>query len=290
MHNVGIINAGPEYALPIAPLVLNIAKSAPFLMHAMLAVAACHLQYTAANGHLCRHPEALHTQFASQGLRQAITCMRVAQDMDSVLTSSMLLNCLSFCYSSWRNTSDSDKPSWHWLRVQLGLKDLIVHTKPFHAESIWLPMFMDVSATKVIGPPTTGLDMRIAEFIGITETSTYENCLYLEFWEKLEPIVAREPNFECNRLYVDAVGGMNHAFVDLLEQEDIKALVMFAHWLVLILGITRGWITANMVSECKKICGILDARLKVGDRVFLDAPAKACGYVPKALAKERVVA
>ncbi|KAF1836801.1 hypothetical protein BDW02DRAFT_566721 [Decorospora gaudefroyi] len=281
VHNVGAYIAGAEYHHTFTVQALDIAKEVPFLMHAMLAVASCHLQYTLADGRAYRMPEALHTQLASQGLRQAVSHMQAAKDMDSVLTASMLLNFLAFCYTDYQDEeagSHQNKPSWQWLRISIGLRDLLMATKPFHHESIWLPMFVATAAFRFDEPPQNDLDVRLARFCGINSTTTATNNPYFDFYEQLGPLAVRKPSISYLRKYNHAIGGIDQYFVSLLEREDSKAMVLFAHWLALMCALAGGWITRRARRACWMICDILDGRLRDEERVLLVRPAEACGY------------
>lgn len=250
-------------------------------MHAMLALSACHLQHTVHDGRTYRLPEALHTQLASNGLRQAVRCMRSVRDMDSVLTTSMLLNCLSFCYADWHDDETEGqrgRPSWQWLRIQTGLKSLLVETKPFHMDSIFMPMFTATKTFEFRGDPTNDLDEQLARFCDITPESTNVENIYLDFHTQLAPLVVRRPDVYYLRMYSNAIGGIDERFVSLLEQQDSKALMLFAHWLGLMCSCISWWITRRTSRECWMICCILDKRLKGKDRVLLERPAVACGY------------
>lgn len=201
--------------------------------------------------------------------------------MDSVLTASMLLNCLAFCYADWRDDGvdiNRGRPSWQWLRIQMGLKDLLIQTKPFHAESIWLPMFIATSTLVITEPPINDLDVRLASYCGINVTSTQPTCPYLEFYIQLAPLVTRKPSMQYLGLYTNAVGGLDYRFVELLEQEDSKAMVLFAHWLALMMCVDAWWLSRRTRRECWNVCRILDGRLRGGERVLLERPAGACGY------------
>ena len=247
----------------------------------MIALAACHLQHIVTDGRSYRLPEALHTQLASRGLRQAVTHLKSVRDMDSVLTASMLLNCLAFCYADWRD-DDVDikrgRPSWQWLRIQMGLKDILIETKPFHADSIWLPMFIATNTFVITEPPSNDLDTRLAAYCGIDSTSTEANCPYFEFARLLSPLVTREPSVQYLGLYTNAIGGLDYRFVELLEREDSRAMVLFAHWLALMMCVDAWWLTRRTRRECWMMCRILDGRLVGRDRVLLVRSAGACGY------------
>ena len=196
IQNSGGLVLGPDYSKVFTTKALEIALEVPFLMHAMLALSACQLLHTVPERRPYKLPEALHAQLASQGLRRAIGHMNSARDMDAVFTSAMLLNCLAFCYADWREdeaTFERSKPSWQWLRISLGIKDLIIETKPFHKDSIWMPMFVATNTFTIVEPIENDLNARLAEYCNITSDSNDVENAYYAFYEKLGPLVVRAP-------------------------------------------------------------------------------------------------
>lgn len=281
VRNLGHSVAGAEYSEIVTTKAIDIAHETPYLMHAMLALAAGHLQLVVNDGRAYRIPEALNTQLASQGLRTAVMHMRAAKDMDSVLTTSMILNCLAFCYADRHDVEqDSDQSTfnWNWLRILTGLKDLLIETRPFHAESIWMPMFIATKTFAITEPQLNDLDVRLAAYCNITAESTMADNPYVDFYTQLAPLVVRTPGMYYLRLYSNAIGGIDGQFVDLLEKQDSKAMLLFAHWLALMCSCASWWLIQRITRKCWALCQILDRRLRGDERVMLERPAEACGY------------
>ncbi len=78
-------------------------------------------------------------------------------------------------------------------------------------------------------------------------------------------------------MYSNAIGGLNYFFLELLEQGDTKAMLLFVHWLGLMCTFAH-WTTRRIRRECWLICRILDQELVGNDRSLLEKPASACGY------------
>lgn len=276
---IGSTVAGPEYQDIFKVQVLDLAKQVPFLMHAMLALSSCHLHHTLHDGRDYRLPEAFHTQLASEGLRQACVKMNGVKDTDSVLTTSMLLNCLAFCYADFHDDRvERTRPSFQWLRIALGLKNLLMETKPFHRESIWHPMFIATDTFRFTEPRDSDLDEELGSFCGVTPESSEENNVYLAFFVQLAPLVSRNPDLKYMRKYSASVGAIESGFIDLLESDDSRALVLFAHWMALMCSCITWWVTRRISNECWMICSILDRKLKGRQRMLMVKPAVACGY------------
>jgi len=254
-------------------------------MHAMIAVAACHIQHLGIDAQLYRLPEAFHARLASQGLRNAVGSIDGPKEADSVLTAAMLLNGLTFCAADYRDelieaNGWTGKPRYDWLRIQIGLIDLLMRTRPFRSTSIWLPIFAASTKTRIIGPPTNNLDTRLAEFCGINNLRSSQNTNnpYFDFIEKLAPAVVQDPHPRYVQLYINVVGGISSHFIDLLEEQDAKARLLFAHWAALMCSIESWWCKRRTTRECWMACNILQRKLKGRDQELLERPAQACGF------------
>ncbi|KAF2242604.1 hypothetical protein BU26DRAFT_524204 [Trematosphaeria pertusa] len=260
---------------------LDLAKECPFVMHAMIAVAACHLQHLPIDARQYRVPEAFHCQLASRGLRNAVASINGVKEADSVLTTAMLLNCLTFCAADWREADvNGSEQGWEWLRIQIGITDLLIRTRPFHPESIWLPMFMASKTFRIVEPPQNDLDARLAAFCGIdVESDTAEGNKYFDFFQGLAPIVTRPADVKYFNAYINAVGGISYEFIGLLEARDTRALLLFAHWAALMCAVRSWWNERRTSRACWAVCSILQGRLKGRDLELLEQPAKACGFL-----------
>jgi hypothetical protein len=142
-----------------------------------------------------------HCHLASRGLRQSIASMVDKDDSDAILTTSMLLNTLCYCAADYRDEElhspdGSHRPRWDWFRIQIGITDLLIRTKPFHPESIWLFL--------LARPPNFHLDIlrdsnlgaQLADFCGLGEDSCADNNVYFEPIRLLTPVVERPPSVE----------------------------------------------------------------------------------------------
>lgn len=264
--------------------VVQLGTEHPYLMHAILALSACHLQHIGIEAPQYRLPESLHCHFASRGLRSAVAVIEGQKQSHAVLSTAMLLNTLTFCVADYRDEprlspQNSRGPSWDWLRIQTGLTSLLSKTAPYHGESIWRVVFRASNTFKITEPPVNNLDDDLRVFCGVNEQSTSENNPYLDVLELLGPLVTRTPTSEYLLSYLRPVGGMSSTFVTLLEQQDIRALLLFAHWLALMCSIDHWWCVVRTSRECWKICELLSRRLDSRDTHLLNIPARACGYL-----------
>ncbi|KIW00401.1 uncharacterized protein PV09_08110 [Verruconis gallopava] len=268
---------GQNATFVYATKALELAKEKSYLMHAAIAQAACHLNQLNPDDPKFRMAEAFHTQLASRGLCEAVNRINGLKDSDAVLTTAMLVNGISFCSAEYRD--DEFVPQWWWLRVQLGLRELLARTSPYHSESMWKSLFDASDSFQICEPPTNDLAQRIADFCGISDSSTAENCVYFEPVRWLWPIVTRPPRKKYLLLYLRFIGSITNEFVDLLEARDEKALLIFGHWLALMCSINEWWSVRRTRRECWKICDFLLNKLRGPDLELLEFPAQACGYL-----------
>jgi hypothetical protein len=247
-------------------------------MHAAIAHAACHLNHLNPEESKYHVVEAFHIQLASRGLRDAVASINGLKDSDAILTTAMLINGIAFCAAEYRD--DKRVPQWGWLRIAIGLTDLLIRTSPYHPESMWRFMFAASNAFEILEPPSNNeLAQRLSDFCEITEESTEENCVYFEPMRWLWPIITRPPNKAYLLLYLRFVGSITSEIVDLLEARDVKALLIFANWLALMCSINEWWSTRRTTRECWKICDYLVTVLKDDDLELMELPARACGYL-----------
>jgi hypothetical protein len=263
--------------------VLSLALEYPYLMHAMMAVSSCHLQHMDIDAKEYRRPEALHCHFASQGLRSAVSMMSGPKDCDAVLSTAMMLNTLTFCLADYRDEppfegGSTQEPRYDWLRIQIGLTTLLCETSPYHPESCWLFLFMATDNFTISEPPETNLGEQLAEICGVDENSTEENNPYYEVLKFLTPILARKPSEKYLLLYLRTIGAINSDFINRMETMDIRALLIFAHWLALMCSIDQWWCVRRTRRECWTICDILSTKMAPNYAKLLEFPANACGY------------
>jgi hypothetical protein len=273
----------PESAAVYSNQGLSLANRFPYVMHAMIAVTACNLQHMGIDARQYRLPEAFHFYLACRGLRKAVATINGPKESDAVLTASMLLNALTFCAADYRDeppfsTLGHQGPRWDWLRVQIGLTQLLAQTSPYRPQSIWNFTFQATDNLEITEPPRNNLGEQLAHFCGLDGNSKPEESPYLEPVRLLTPILARKPSLDYILLYLRTIGGFSVRFVDLLEEEHTRALLLFAHWLGLMCSIDQWWCVRRTRRECWTICDILSNRLDSDSLALLKFPAGACGY------------
>jgi hypothetical protein len=260
---------------------VELGKEYPIVMHAILAVSACHLQALGCKARPYRIPESFHCQHAIRGLHKAVVTFNGVKEADSVLTTAMLLNSLVSTkgeYFDGNQNRNTGELRWGWLRFQIGITDLLMRTKPYHPQSIWLPMFLSSKQRLPISDRRSDLDRQLAELCGIDQDSTAEDNPYFDFWVQLAPLVIRAPGPQYMRWYVEAMGGVDLRFIELLEKQDIPALMLFAHWAALMSSLESWAVSRSLNKICWKICKNLQLRMKISELHLLGIPAEAVGF------------
>ncbi|KAF1949577.1 hypothetical protein CC80DRAFT_540147 [Byssothecium circinans] len=263
-----------------SPSALELAKEYPYIMHGMIALAACHLQHMGIDGRRYRNSEAFHCQSASRGLRDAVASIKDVKEADAVIATAMLLNCFSFCAPDYREPDPViiDGRPWTWLRIQVGFAEMLMRIQPFWAESMWGSHLLTRPRWHIDAPPVNGLDVQLAAFCGIDQDSTAENCPYFEFWKRISLLVVHEPSEARLRMYVAAIGSMSPELVRLFETGDTKALMLFVHWSRLMIKVEIWWSARRMKSTCWAACNMLRQKIDRADSHLLEHPAEACGF------------
>jgi hypothetical protein len=276
---------------------LKFAMTHPFLMHATLAFAAAHLKYLvpfSANPIAYRQnaiAEAYHWQRASHLFRKELNsplglCF---QNMDPILTASMLLARQSFLLDdgdlefpkSFVNVPpEQTASSVNWFTVQSGIKSLLIAFQAHIPQSIWFPVFRESDDNRGTffdeRPGAKGLIPALAEFCGITETSTTANNPYHAPLRLLTPLLRLEAGIETFSKLITFMGRMDARFHGLLIEKDTGALLLFSYWLALMSKAEQWWIVGRVRNECVAICRFLrndsDPRL----RALLEFPVNTC--------------
>lgn len=263
--------------------VMDLARESPFLMHALIATSACHHHHLGVDNKAFRYPELLHLHHASHGLRNGVTSIKGARDADSVLTTAMLLNSLTFCAADYRDDAALTVQGNHmlrfdWLRIQIGMTALLKKTAPFHPDSIWMPMFRATVNFKITEPTESNLGEELYSFCEFSDEDSATNNPYFEIAEALRLTVSHKATEQYLPLYLNTIGAITHEFINLMEKHDTKALMLFTHWLALMCSVNKWWSVRRTTRECWRICDILCRSLEPKDMKLLERPAKACGY------------
>jgi hypothetical protein len=259
-------------------------------MHAVLAVSATQLRRLNTQNRLARLAEIQHWQCALSSFRQALTGPLTRDNCDAILLSSILLNLMSFSYipnddlsplGSWVFSSSPRK--LNWLYIQLGISRLLEQTKPFHADSRLIPLFLASDDGKGTysdeSPGIQGLPEEFVKLCDLNENSTPENNPYHLPVRLLTPLLKLERRAENTFKFIHWFAAVDDKFATLLQKKDHPALLIFSYWLAMLCDLNQWWCDDRAKRECYAICMVLSESSSEDILRLLDYPAKACGYV-----------
>lgn len=235
--------------VPLSPSIWHLSCQYPHLLSAILAVSACHLSHTTPNASAYRIAECELTSTALGLFRSAIgQPLGSLSGSDAALLTSMMLNTLAFAAvdrvddptASWVFSDDENRLDW--LELQLGLKTLLLATRPFRSGSILHPVF----AASELGHRdlSTSQDGRdgdsMLRFIPDPDSVSGQKDL-VEPVTILAQIRGFPPSPEHIFRYVQFIRTVEPRFIRRLYCRDERALWIFGHWLGLISRIPGMW-------------------------------------------------
>ena len=176
----------------------------------------------------------------------------------------------------------SSPRSLDWLSVQLGLRHLLLETRPFRKDSKLIPLFLTcdtihgTSAAKRAG--IEGLSLEFDSICGLDETSSSESNPYHDTLQRLIPLMSLVPSLENIFNLLDWFGSVDKHFFALLQEKDPPALLIFGYWLGMLCYLHQWWCQDRAKRECTAICVFLELQGDARIWRLLEFPARACGY------------
>jgi hypothetical protein len=282
LHHV-TVDLDTFLGMPLEPSLWDLACTHPHLLAAILALSACHLRHHSPDPYQHRIAEFSFESIALRMFQITLPDPLDQQRSDALLLTSMMLNTLTFafvddaaCSTSWVSSDQADRLGW--LSLQLGLKPLLLATKPFHERSILQPIFIasddehktfsaeGVSADRV---PEVWLKVLCGKAWGQNicgEKPKGEDALgqYLhEPTRILSEIRRLQPSGENVLLFVQFVRKLDYEFLAMLFDRDERALWVMGYWLGLLgrldmwwskLRVARDWMAIRNFLLEKGVC------------------------------------
>ncbi|KAF2499638.1 hypothetical protein BU16DRAFT_503884 [Lophium mytilinum] len=276
----------------------NIGLGAPYVLHGILAFAACHLNYLRP-GHLKYEiASTIHYNSSLALYSNQISLHVGADNADQLFGTWFLLGPMTF----WNLSRPADQllleshtknaighGHFTWLRALQGTRILQddpaiqTHLK----DSIWAPTFLEARAWEADIDMSNGSQIKSDTYLILTalkelcdfrvDSYSTDNP-YQHPIRRLSRLFATKPHRDMVGWYMVWVGKLSPEYLDLLEESDSKALLILAYWCALILRIDIWWITRSAKQKCTEICTYLDQSAEPGVRGLLEFPASACGY------------
>ncbi|KAL2869141.1 Zn(II)2Cys6 transcription factor [Aspergillus lucknowensis] len=270
---------------------IHVALNAPYLMYAILAAGALHINRTCPGSRAYELAEAHFTQQAAHLLQVAIQSGVNQNSIDGLVSASMLMGLLSLyppsfsAAESWvftRKASDMN-----WLCLQGGLACIVAEAGPLLQHCIWAGSFSPLDEWEGslyqydIEQGREGLHDALADLCEINNYSTRATNAYYMAVKLLSPLLVLEATSENAALSAKWIGRLEHAFVALLRHRDSRALVVFAHWMGLLCTLSQfeQWVEGRIRQECVAICMYLESMRDPVIQPYLEYPATSCGYI-----------
>lgn len=281
------------FALPHAGNVLPLCQGRPHLYNTVLAVAACHLRHHSPDPGHHRVAEHFRQSLAFQGFQGALSRPLLTlgpNEVGIVILNAVLLNLLAFVLPAEEDPSPAagalgegadPTKSWvfsnrpdrlNWLGVQLGLKPLLMETRPVRGGVRLGPVFNDPDDKRGafsqggIGPEYHVPDVWLSAF-GMNRDQTHHSVdayespqsqaspkriqdlaseeldlfLYLEPLRSLSVIKDIEPTDVNFHQYLQFPGTIGPEFQTRLYERDEKAMWVFGYWLGLMCRFEHIW-------------------------------------------------
>ena len=274
----------------------------PFLLHAMLAVAAAHRRtledwaLRPAASEVARHQRALYTF----GRRMARPMRR--DDMEAMLVTAGLLNATDMAAidttdpaRAWPNVDRPD--ALGWIAVGGGPKAITDSAAPWiEADAAGPPRddgsreaqrLRDALARMHLTPDLSALPAGLVALCDVDAHSDRETHPYLAALQDTAPVLNR-PDGGGFSLLRDSkfLGAMRPAFLARLRARDARALVVLARWYAKMATLALPWWMVKRVTvECKAICLFLRAHPDPRVRAEMRHPEAVSGYGPPAFAR-----
>lgn len=201
----------------------------------------------------------------------------------------------SFVWLQHRSERDT---ALKWLGIEAGFKGLLPAMAPWLSESYWLPIlgtvdFTDEFNLKALSaafqqegnsgdPSLDPVELHFIKLCGIEADSVDSNPYYvnleLVLWcRRMQPV-----SVETFTKLLNFAARMTPGFYGMLLDLDTAALLILAHWLVLMLGVGQWWITSRCLVEIREIVrfvlqGEAVGKIDEGIAVLLREPAAAVG-------------
>ena len=231
--------------------------------------------------------EAYHWQQAIDLYSKEIRAGVGIHNMDALFSTFMLIGVLSFSvdeYNPGNSWVFSDAPDGlNWLMLQGGLRYLIEQTNPWLYRSIWFDSFKQSYDENVDfhdeRPGRVDLHPELADLCEIDDTTTVDSNPYHWPLRMLSNMLHLEQSPKNFPKFVPFMGRLLPDYLELLQEKDPRALLIFSWWLALMCSVKNWWLETRIHSECVAICMSLEPIATPLILKLLEFPAEACGYV-----------
>ncbi|KAK4497516.1 hypothetical protein PRZ48_011967 [Zasmidium cellare] len=218
----------------------------------------------------------------AQGFQQTISKPIAKEQSDAVLVTCLMINVHYFSWVDTINPKDSwvfskDPHRVSWLSVQQGMGALLEQVRPFLVDTEVMHYFY-VS-------PTDREDVRrlpdaMWELCEVTDEMGLHAVHPNPYHDPLHALALLMPLEPDNFMkYLHFGARIYPPYVELLQKNDHRALLILSYWFALLGGSGIWWTKRRVQRDCLAICMLLDAFGSDKIHSLLDFPAAACGHI-----------
>jgi hypothetical protein len=269
---------------------LQLSLGAPYLLHAILAFSASHLSFLRPNQGKYSIATTLHYSRSLTSYSSQIRTCLDANNADSILGCCHLHTMLAF-----RNVQSienvEDDYALTWLRTMRGVRILrdTSNLRPCLDGCIWRPVLIESTSSEEVACNHTESE-ETNSWASITSKALHRLC-EVEFNPTMQGNPYQQPLsrlcllMRCDigqdkiGMFMVFIGKLPYSFIQLLDQNDPRAMLILCYWCALLSQIEQWWIVRSANVECTRLCTYLDTIPDQRIHDMLRFPASKCGYL-----------
>lgn len=266
---------------------LQLSVEAPYLMHAILAFSASHLNFLHPTERKYRIAATLHYD-----LSLALYSAQIRNGIDACNADAILGCCFLHTMLAFQNVQSAEQVEsgneLTWLRTMQGTAILRSNIHPHLDDtSIWHRVaiesrgeeefFCNHIESEISWASTTSKALhRLCEME--LESSVQENP-YEKPLSRLCLLMQCDIGQDKIGMFMSFIGRLPPNFVQLLDGNDPRATLILCYWCALLSQIEQWWIVRSATVECARFCAYLDTIPDEMVHDLLRFPASKCGYL-----------
>ncbi|PMD34944.1 hypothetical protein L207DRAFT_436222 [Hyaloscypha variabilis F] len=281
----GLWIGSPACQITMQQHCLQLMVGAPYLLHAVLAFSSSHLSFLHPSERRYRVTATFHYDLSLASYSSQISTGLDASNADSLLGCCYLHTMLAF-----RNLQlDDDSQEGNaltWLRTMQGTSILRSNLNPCLNNSVLHPLNLESRSWEEVicnhldsgDSWASKASQALHQFCGVNSKSVLEENLYEDPLCRLCQLIQLEIGPDNIGMFMSFIGRLRSSFVELLDRNDPKAMMILCYWCALLSQIDQWWIVASATSECLRLCKLLYVVPDQRIQDLLEFPASKCGF------------
>lgn len=273
---------------------LKLAVDAPYLLHAIIAFSATHMQFCRSEVGSYDVVATFHYAVSLKTFATQLGTSVTAENADALFASCFLHSMLAFGRKSHNRLDEQpaicDKMQFGWLRSIRGVPTLQA-TKSIQqnlSQSLWYPVFQKsgglrpsaatLEATEDSNSAAKDTVEKLERLCAVSIDQDPSVSPYIEPLRHLNGLLRMDPDVRKIGPSMVFIGKLPPRFVDLLERGDTQAMLILTYWLSLMSQIRQWWTESQARDECRRLCGFLASSDDIQVQDLLRFPAQQCGF------------